>query len=685
MKNHHEVGHFKTRLMILLLSLVAVTVMAGESFAATTCSSCHGMPPLDSADGMRQPATGAFKGNHQTHLGATATAAECSKCHANSGYDNKHAATAGYKIKTAANINSSPSTGTYSKGVFFNQTSVPVMGSCSNVNCHFERNTTDRTPAPVWGTSPALTDCNTCHDTPRGASGSHAKHEAAYGGTASCVQCHPNYGTTNFSHATSAGKDKIKVNAANGYTGGTAISWLPSQTKAYGTCSTASCHDNGRGVKVETPAWGATAPACSACHEAAPTTFSHTKHLTGLAAKFNRNAVCADCHKDYVQGTTTTADHIDGTVDVYSATSGDLGYPSDKVPGSALASCSTANCHSNGKSTFASAAWGGTSTGCNFCHPNLSAGHSVHVSTLLTEISFYNYTTTSSASGTYKFGCANCHPLSVTNHLNGAVEVELAASASGGHLKAKNGAGAAINGSLECNNVYCHSNGYKPGASFTYATTPAWGSSIAGDRCAACHGNSPNNGIVGSAAHSAHVVGIHVDDIFNGVSKKLPIGGAATVNAAHGRNNRSTTINCNICHAATVSTFANDLNPACSGCHNGSTAPLKNTGSLISNTANHVNGMVDVTFVNQKIATKAQLANSAFAGYTAANAGGWSRNSNSMNFKTYTSSYDVSKSTLAASASWSQAAGCANVACHNGKTVKWTDTVDCTSCHTRLK
>lgn len=683
MKNHHEVGHFKTRLMIPLLALAAMTAMAGESLAATTCSTCHGMPPLDSADGLRKPATGAFKGNHQTHMGATATASECAKCHGNAGYTTDHAVASSFNINMAANINSSPASGSYSKAAPFAQSATPTLGSCSNVNCHFEKSGAS---APVWGTSPALTDCNTCHATPRGASGSHSKHEAAYGGTASCVQCHPNYGTTSFSHATSAGKDKIKVNAANTYNGGTATSWLPSQATSYGTCSTAACHDNGRGANVVTPTWGSTPPACSACHEAAPTTFSHTKHLTGLAAKFNRNAVCADCHKDYVQGTTTTADHIDGNVDVYFATSGDLGYTPNKAKGSALASCSTSNCHSNGKSTFASPSWGGASTGCNFCHPNLSAGHSIHINTLLAEISFYNYTTTSSAGGTYKFGCANCHPLAISNHLNGAVEVELTASASGGHLKAMNGVGATINGSLQCNNVYCHSNGYSAGS--VYATTPVWGTSFSGDRCAGCHGNSPNSSIAGSPAHSAHVVGIHVDDIFNGVSRKLPIGGGNAVNAAHGRNNRSTTINCNICHNATVTSSANDKNNNCSGCHDGGTPPGGNKNildPLTTNTANHVNGKVDIAFVNQKIATKAQLGNSAFAGYTAANAGGWSRNSNSMTFKTYTSSYDVSKSTLSASASWSQVAGCANVACHNGKTVRWTDTVTCTSCHTRLK
>lgn len=683
MKNHHEVGHFKNRLMIVSLSLFAAVVMAGQSYAATTCISCHGMPPLDSVDGSRQPATGAFKGSHQQHMGANATPDECAKCHGNSGYNNDHAVTSGYMIQIKSKINSA-TFGEYSKSTPFPQSAAPVLGSCSNVNCHFERNKADRTPAPVWG-QPITVNCNTCHATPRDTSGSHKKHEDALGGLSSCVSCHPSYGTTNFSHATSAGKDKIKVHAALAYDGGSSTSWLPSQPKLYGSCTTNTCHDNGQGVAVITPTWGNTVAACSACHASAPATRSHSKHLSGLASGFSRNAACADCHKNYVQGLTTDpAKHLDGNVDVYYTTVGDLGYPSVNPNGDTPNSCSTVYCHSNGRSTFTPVAWGNTnSVGCSFCHPSLSAGHNIHIDTLLTEISFYAYTSTKSTSTGYKFGCASCHPLSVASHMNNSVDVDLTASASGGHLKAQNGSWSYT--AFQCNNVYCHSNGYKPGASFTFAQTPVWGGNFTGDRCAACHGNSPNSTIVGSAAHTAHVVGIHYDDIFNGVSKKLPFSGGSAVNAAHGRNNRSTTINCNICHAATMTTSANDGNTVCGGCHNVETAPLKNPANLISDTSKHVNGTVDVVFISQKIATKAQVANTAFAAYTA-NASGWSRNSNSMNFKTYTSSYDYTKLTLSAAASpYTTAAGCLNIACHASIPVKWTDTVTCTSCHTRLK
>jgi predicted CxxxxCH...CXXCH cytochrome family protein len=603
MKNHHEVGHFKNRLMIVLLSLVSILVMAGQSFAATTCSSCHGMPPIDSADGSRAPSTGAFKGGHQKHVRTANDPAACTTCHGNTSanYNSTHAATNAYMIKMNSNINTSPATGTYTKGTSFPQVSNPATGSCSNVNCHFEKNTTTRTPAPVWGDT--AVDCNFCHAS-QPATASHTKHltSVALGSTMICATCHPNYGTTNFSHATSAGKHPISLagTTINNYAGVgvTNIDWLPSQqpNPNYGTCST-YCHSNG------------------------------------------------------------------------------------SVPG------------------YISTKWGLPSTGCNFCHPNLQGSHSKHIGTLLTEINFYNYTATVSNGTDYKFGCANCHPFTTASHINGTVDTVLTPALAGGHLKNLNIAGATINASKKCLNVYCHSNGYVSGV-FKCATSLAWTdkfdnytASTKGrkDKCAWCHGNSPNSSptaMPGSSAHTAHVVGIHYDDLYNGKSKKLPQGGGQAVNAAHGRDNRSTTINCNICHYATVSVNYNDRSSACVGCHNGTTAILKNPAGTVApatNTIKHVNGKVDVAFIGQKLATKAQVANSAFAGYTGANAGGWTRNSNAMPFKTYTSSYDVTKAILSTVAGWSSGS-CSNVACHANISIAWTATgVTCTNCHTRLK
>ena len=594
MNNHHEVGHFRNRLMIVLLSLFVFVVTAGQSFAATDCSTCHGMPPLDSAE--RSPSTGAFKGNHQKHMGATASPAECTKCHGNSGYADDHADSSGYMIQMNSNINAHPTGATYSKPASFPQTATPTLGSCSNVNCHFEKNTTDRTPAPVWGTTAGVT-CSSCHDAVP-SDGNHTKHLAssAGGATLTCASCHPNYGTSNFSHATSAGKHPIVVNTNHNYGGAgvTNISWLPSQPDTYGSCST-YCHSNGSGQA----------------------------------------------------GNTATT-------------------------------------------------WGTTNTtGCAFCHPNLSTKHSSHVNLLNLVTATYGSTSDNSAGTIYDFGCGNCHPTSISSHLNNSIDLTLN-STHGGQLKSKNnvvndtsGYTQTTNVSVTCAASYCHSNGMATPT--FYGNTFDWFEGVyAGDKCARCHGNSPSTGgRVGSTAHTAHLVGIHYENIYSGVTGNLPPGGAANINAGHGANHRSTTINCNICHADTVTTSANDNNEICAGCHNGETAPYKNPvlspSGLISNTAKHVNGSVDVVFVDQTIATKAQVAASAFAAYTA-NTSGWVRNSNGMPYKTYTSSYDYTKSTLFAAATpYSTANGCLNIACHSSIQVKWTDTISCNNCHARLR
>jgi len=234
--------------MLALLSVVSVLVMANESFAALDCTACHGtsgvsLRPLDTTpatqpSSYRNITTGAFKGNHSTHLGATPAASNCAICHNNSGYTSNHRDGA---ISMAANINASPVTSTYgTKGVFFNQTSVPVLQNCSNVNCHFEKIT------PAWGSDPAATNCDSCHAaTPT--SGSHNKHLDATHAAYTCTSCHA--ARTTFQHATSAGNVGRKIDLTAlpaGTYSGAADKYLPSQTPAYGECSNFYCHSGGQ-------------------------------------------------------------------------------------------------------------------------------------------------------------------------------------------------------------------------------------------------------------------------------------------------------------------------------------------------------------------------------------------------------------------------------------------------------
>src|SRR5512139_3292356 len=127
--------------MLALLSVVSVLVTSNESFAALNCTNCHGnnagtdARPLDTPPGSpaayRNITSGAVKGNHQTHLGATVDANMCARCHNNSGYTSSHRSGT---ITLNKAINASPAATNYAGAgmsdggtfLFKNQTSVPT-------------------------------------------------------------------------------------------------------------------------------------------------------------------------------------------------------------------------------------------------------------------------------------------------------------------------------------------------------------------------------------------------------------------------------------------------------------------------------------------------------------------------------------------------------------------------------
>src|SRR6185369_1511756 len=145
--------------------------------ATIECYQCHGTSnpvdyrPLDTfAAPYRNPSSGGFRGNHRTHMSQSADKSTCAKCHPGSdGYTSSHAHDSGNMIKVSPLINNSPNETHYpspNKTAAFPQTSDKSntgrapLGSCYNVNCHFEN------PTPTWGDNPVNTACNTCHGAP---------------------------------------------------------------------------------------------------------------------------------------------------------------------------------------------------------------------------------------------------------------------------------------------------------------------------------------------------------------------------------------------------------------------------------------------------------------------------------------------------------------------------------------
>jgi predicted CxxxxCH...CXXCH cytochrome family protein len=415
---------------------------------------------------------------------------------------------------------------------------------------------------------------------------------------------------------------------------------------------------------------------CTSCHVA--NSGSHVAHLEQAVS-------CSSCHNATAASNASlvpgTASHANGVVDVVINGGG-------SYSGGLAGTCSNVYCHSDGRGTTQNVVWGSGKLTCRACHPTLGGSHAKHVGNLFDGASFNSYTGNYSTGSMYRFGCSNCHPIGTGSHLNGRIDLALAPDPAAGTLRNLNdpnsantgigNSGSGITGSsrvsVVCSTSYCHSNGWS-GTTLAYAASPDWYNpgAYTGDRCAMCHGNSPNTGVPGSPAHTVHVVGIHSLNVFSGGFGNLTTG--STGNVGHGIAAQSTTLNCNVCHNDTVSSARNDGGLACVGCHSNQGNPAQ-----IANKALHVNGRVEVSFANISVVSKAQLRPASFAPYSGAY---WTRNGG---YKAGAASFDSSKQTLKHAASF-EGGGCSNVACHMGQPVQWTDTNSpsyCALCHTAL-
>ncbi|WP_214174241.1 CxxxxCH/CxxCH domain c-type cytochrome [Geomobilimonas luticola] len=568
MKRHRVAGNSLIPVIAVLFSLMALLVQTGIVYAApiTDCAGCHGMPPLD--DATRNITTGGFQGNHQTHQPAAAVAGNCGACHGGGvvGYNNAHRD--GF-IRFSSSINGSPATGAYSRGTFFAQSATPALGTCSNINCHFEKVT------PTWGsasftyTDSATNDCDQCHGAAP-SDGNHPvtgqKHAAYYGTTTgSCVKCHSDHTAeaNKFAHATSAGNRGLQVlftaapNDSGTYSGNVSYpNYLPSKSPARnGTCTNLYCHSPGtKATGVDLPnataTWGGTLD-CRGCHKADFNgtagsdiqTGSHRAHVNGFGVAYN-TIKCVTCHAVTATAGMTIAtygNHVDKQVQVafdntssaaagsYNAQLATPASPSVKAPGSAVGQCSNVYCHSTGQGangswppTYQTPTWGTPATGrCGTCHA-VNNDHSGQAS--VAPVNSGSHT----KHLTYTFGiaqeetrCAACHMTST----NQADFSPSACSSNACHaVMNQKHANYEINvGMPDYFGVSATYNGTtKPGDGYnscvsvychsdgqgtpTYAPAVTWGSGTL--NCASCHGTAAANGAGGSALsgkHAAHV------------------------------------------------------------------------------------------------------------------------------------------------------------------------------------
>ena len=659
---------------------------------AAECIACHG----GSATSGKAMATG----SHTAHV--TTYSLGCKECHSATTTNGTTLVAGGAHLNGTGYLNGVDvkfdATGKNSSGVY--NSTVGTLG-CSATYCHSNgRGGAPKQVAQWGGTMPV--DCAGCHGGNATlatfkiiSSGKHLAHikNAPAGGKFGCVDCHSLTVTADTTLV--AGKAN-HVNGVIDYSGTNAGSI------SSGVCSNSYCHSSGQATPTyrTVAAWSSTtAYGCKSCHGAdasgVTSLFGEPNYLSyTTAGSMNaRNShakhvtVATDCQTCHATTTrsgfsilSSSTIHIDKTRNVaFNPANANVATATYNA---ALKTCSNVLCHSG-----TAVKWGSSlGAGCLACHANIatSGAHGAHIGALMSTIGFYNYTANKStgselATGSYMFGCANCHPTDVASHRNGVVDVILTPSAAGGTLKAKNSATASTTvitagSNVTCFGVYCHSDGK---ATPTFAVAPNWyGGAITGDKCASCHGNSPTSG-----AHTAHAVGIHTSDIYSGTTGELAASGAVGVSAGHGDPAQSTTLSCNICHNTTISVGYNDKNAACSSCHNGSTAALKGNAA-ITNRALHVNGKADLSFYSAAaVKSKAQLRAASFSDYTAAG-GYWTRTT----YKAGAASMDTAKVVL--SNSMYSAGNCSNIACHNGKSVNWTTDVgkgkDCTICHSKL-
>lgn len=533
MKNGMKAVSF-VMLLVAILAMASISWAAGGYQYNLQCNGCHGAPPLD--DATRNPVTGAFGGNHQTHVqtnpvlnpapGAAASL-KCDTCHFDAavvGQNKPSAFIAGHsdgKIQMFSK---------YAKGTFFNQTSIPNLttATCATVNCHFESTT------PTWGSAMPATpaDCNLCHNTPpsAGVSGaSHAKHYAyspAWGGLfgpLTCTPCHTDGGvngtaTFTYQHATSAGNRGIHFDSTLSYTG-TGKNFLPSQSasRVLGACSNTYCHSNGvqgaGNVTVATPVWGATAT-CASCHAAVPATNGHAIHAV---APYSYG--CELCHAKTVSNSTT----INATTGYQMHTNKTVNVDFGGVAGTGTgtASCSTTYCHAG--STVAPVWNNAASVACGSCHKadNTTLASNAHPAHLNSTVLYGPTALQALPGGTAATSCKTCHTVYPANHSNGTKDVTL----------------------TSCNP--CHVG------SLTVAN---WGAGRVS--CESCHVGTTRSVISGVTApdESLSATAGHTQSTFTG---------ALTCNSCHNPNAAHIG---NTTHIARL-TLAND-NTQCASCHN---------------------------------------------------------------------------------------------------------------------
>jgi predicted CxxxxCH...CXXCH cytochrome family protein len=460
--------------------------------------------------------TGTGTGSHTKH--AQTYAMNCNICHNGAGEGTSEHAD--YNIELSFSGATAPGTTYGSSGG--NVVPGTAYQTCSNSYCHSNSLGAYANPAPTWGAAGTVT-CSSCHgNSPTTlTTGTHPDH---LNNGATCNNCHnataasdttlaASFLTYHVDHYVS-----MELDAASGvgatYNGQSVSGTVYQKTvnTAFGACTNATCHVSAySSAYATTPTWGNNAAPCGACHpidaNGAPATGSHDDHLTNGSA-------CNNCHPSAVAGTTGGLAHLNGVIDVYVTSPGDLGYPeavAKHASGSGYSTCTNASCHTSGvgiwtgtTSLVTTPTWGSaSSTACSACHGNTTYTDYRQAAPLYTsptpKPNAHSPHTTVAAINTGETQCLDCHNATISstannavngaNHINGNYNVTggTAAYASGENVSTSVTVSLtmstfAANTVSTCANVSCHPNGVG-------GTKPAiaWNDTSASYDCTNCH------------------------------------------------------------------------------------------------------------------------------------------------------------------------------------------------------
>lgn len=375
------------------------------------CAVCHNDITVTTAG-----TTGA---THQAHLAAPTfgKVMTCSNCHGGTPAWSPYTVPSlnhingTFKLEGGSVIDGTVKTynGTYTNAA----TRTP--GTCGTNACH---NNGKNAAAAAYTWQTAITGCTACHATSATLGSSHDPHLNAgfattFGRTAvGCGECHDAVSASDMTAKTSHIDGSVNLKAGITYTGNLSVATAAS----YGACSASACHQTGKGVNVNSPAWNrlvSSTDNCTICHnngatQPNPATGRHNKHVANTAYV---TLSCGSCHANATATTIGGTTHINASantgVNILTHTAGaadctnnchvvNAATNGDWLDAAVLA-CT--ECHTTGKIAATAGALPASglhavtprvsgkkhdqtlnvANGCEFCHTTIRAATTTHI------------------------------------------------------------------------------------------------------------------------------------------------------------------------------------------------------------------------------------------------------------------------------------------------------------------